>query len=309
MPAPFSKFLAAIGQLWERGLLELDDLVSRHIPEFAQNDKDAITIRHLLTHTGGFRAPPRSQDAPWETIIAELCRARLEPGWIPGKKAGYHQVSSWYILGEIVRRLDGRDYSRYVREMIFLPIGMHDVWVGMPTEIFRAYGDRIAIMEDTTKSPPQPLAVESIATSCRPGGGGFGPIRELGLFYEMLLNRGRASSAGVSVLLPQTVEALTARHRAGMLDVTFKAPIDWGLGFLLSSPHPNSELPYGYGAAASPRTFGHGGAQSSGGFCDLETGLVIAYAFSGMCGEINHHERRKKLIAAIEEDLSERINQ
>ena len=304
----------AIAQLWERGLLELDDPVARSIPEFAQNGKEGITIRHLLTHTGGFRAPPRSQEEPWEKIIAEMCAARLEPGWVPGHKAGYHPASSWYILGEIVRRLDGRGYSQYVREMIFEPIGMRDSWIGMPRETFQSYGDRIAPMHDTTRQPPAALDAEKIATSCRPGSGGWGPIRELGKFYEMLMNR--TSSFGHSSLIrhsdfvirhsplsPQAIEAITARHRTGMFDATFKTPIDWGLGFLLNSPQPQPELPYGYGPQASPRTFGHGGAQSSGAFCDPERGLVVAYVFNGMPGEDRHHERRKSLLAAIEEDL------
>ena len=88
-----------------------------------------------------------------------------------------------------------------------------------------------------------------------------------------------------------------------MFDLTFKAQIDWGLGFLLNSPRPDAELPYGYGVYASPRTFGHGGAQSSGGFCDPERGLVVAYVFNGMPGEARHHERRKELVAAVYEDL------
>ena len=49
----------AMAQLWERGLLELDDRVVRFIPEFGQMGKEPITIRHILTHTGGFRAAPR----------------------------------------------------------------------------------------------------------------------------------------------------------------------------------------------------------------------------------------------------------
>ncbi len=44
----------AIAQMWERGRLDLDDRIARHIPEFAANGKDTITIRHVLTHTGGF---------------------------------------------------------------------------------------------------------------------------------------------------------------------------------------------------------------------------------------------------------------
>ena len=44
----------AIAQMWERGKLELDDPVARHIPEFGARGKERVTIRHVLTHTGGF---------------------------------------------------------------------------------------------------------------------------------------------------------------------------------------------------------------------------------------------------------------
>src|SRR5688500_19012468 len=45
----------AVAQLWERGRLDLDDPVAKHVPEFGARGKEAITVRHLLTHTGGFR--------------------------------------------------------------------------------------------------------------------------------------------------------------------------------------------------------------------------------------------------------------
>ena len=56
MSATKSVAAVAVAQLWERGLLELDDPVARHLPEFAARGKERITLRHLLTHTGGFRA-------------------------------------------------------------------------------------------------------------------------------------------------------------------------------------------------------------------------------------------------------------
>src|SRR4051812_21902437 len=60
----------AICQLWEKEKLGLDDRVSRFIPEFARGGKEAITIRHLLTHTGGFRAvSSNSSPEPWDDII------------------------------------------------------------------------------------------------------------------------------------------------------------------------------------------------------------------------------------------------
>src|ERR1700734_1001832 len=108
-----------VAQLWERNKLTLDDPVAKHIPEFAPNGKDAITIRHLLTHTAGIRgAASNTTPDPWETTSAKIGAAKPEPNWTPGKKAGYHVASTWFILGELVRRLDGRPFTQYVREEI-----------------------------------------------------------------------------------------------------------------------------------------------------------------------------------------------
>ncbi|HXW85445.1 MAG TPA: serine hydrolase domain-containing protein, partial [Candidatus Binataceae bacterium] len=102
----------AIAQQWERGKLELDDPVARHLPEFAAKGKDRVTVRHVLTHTGGFPfAVTNWAVIPWEKIIGELCDAPLLPGWVPGERMGYHVASGWYALAEIVRRIDGRPYN------------------------------------------------------------------------------------------------------------------------------------------------------------------------------------------------------
>src|SRR5581483_10385650 len=73
-----------VAQLWERGGLGLDDRVMQHIPEFGVGGKDAITIRHLLTHTAGIRAAAsNSSRSPWDETIAKICASKIEPGWVP----------------------------------------------------------------------------------------------------------------------------------------------------------------------------------------------------------------------------------
>ena len=102
----------------------------------------------------------------------------------------------------------------------------------------------------------------------------------------MLLNKGELD--GVRLLAPQTVEAVTARQRVGMTDLTFKQKVDWGLGFLTDSNHygqPN--LTYGYGPYSGPRTYGHSGSQSSTAFADPENGLVV-----GCCSTACQANRR-----------------
>lgn len=297
----------ALAMLWERGRLEPDDPVALHIPEFAANGKERITLRHLLTHTAGIRMLDVGwPQLPWEEIVARICAMKPEPRWVPGQKAGYHQASSWFILGEVIRRVDGRAFSAFVREEVFVPLGMADSWIGMPPERYRFYKEsgRIGAMWNTEVSPPAPHGWDSEArcVTTHPGGNGYGPLRELGRFYEMLLGQG--ALAGRRIVSPQTVEALTARHRAGVMDATFKHVLDWGLGFIVNSAQYGAEtVPYGYGHHASARTFGHSGYRSSTGFADPESGLAVALAFNGTPANDAHERRIRAVVDAVFEDL------
>lgn len=302
-----SKPLAAVGiaQLMEQGRLQLDDPVARFIPEFAQQGKGPITLRHILTHTCGFRGKGREiPGTPWEKIIADLCALPLEAGWVPGEKAGYHVATSWFILGEVIRRIDGRGYSDYVRDQICLPLGMHNTWVGMPLTQHAAYGSLIGRMYLTEKGAcvPRPWHTAEFCGWVSPGGGGIGPIRELGRFYEALL-AGGANDSGC-ILQPETVALLTRRHRVGLFDETFQHKIDWGLGFIVnSSKYGPQTVPYSFGLHAAPDTYGHGGFQSSCGLADPSRQLVIAALLNGTPGEARHSKRIRSITTAIYEDL------
>jgi len=295
----------AIAQLWERGLLALDDPIARHVPEFAQNGKDRITIRHILTHTAGIRWIETGwPNASFDEVVAKVCAMRAERDWIPGRKAGYSAYISWYVLAEIVRRLTGRDYAAYVREEIFIPLGMTDCWIAMPPDVYRAYGTRLGIMQKTEggKIADLGLDTEAACTNPRPSGSGHGPMRELARFSQMLLSHGELD--GNRILRPQTVEALVARHRAGMFDHTFKHVLDFGLGFVLNSNQYGIDaVPYGYGPHALPRTFGHSGMQSSCAFADPENELAVAIVFNGTPGEAAHDRRLRAVLAAMYEEL------
>jgi CubicO group peptidase (beta-lactamase class C family) len=298
--------VVALAQLWEDGLLDLDDPVARHVPEFAHAGKERVTLRHLLTHTAGLRHVSFDWTGePWDEIVARVAASPMEPGWVPGQKAGYHVGSTWFVLGEVIRRLTGTRLSERVRQGIFEPLGMDDSWIGMPPERFDAYGERIALFYDTSPKgggAPHRWSQRDRVARCAPSGNGWGPARELGWFYEMLLFRGER--AGVRLLSPQAVEALTAPHRVGLFDETFRHVMDWGLGFIVNTHAAGRETqPYGFGRHASPRTFGHGGYQSSVALCDPEHGLVAAIVTNGTPGASRHARRVRELLTALYEDL------
>jgi CubicO group peptidase (beta-lactamase class C family) len=295
----------AILQQWERGALKLDDRVSKFIPEFAVNGKDRVTIRHLLTHTGGFRNVETGwPDVTWDETIERICAADVETNWVVGRTAGYHTSSSWFILGEILARVTHAAYADAMHRELFEPLGLSDTWAALSPPVYARYGDRIGRMFAREQGELKLLDWHE-AQRCSapsPGSNTRGPIRSLGLFYEMLRNQGQGLQG--QVISPQTVEAMTARHRVGEYDLTLAHIVDFGLGVIIDSNRYGSEtVPYGYGKYCSPRTFGHGGAQSSQGWCDPERGLVVAYVFNGRPGEGQHNRRARQLNEAIYADL------
>jgi CubicO group peptidase (beta-lactamase class C family) len=291
----------SIAQQWERGALELDDPVVRFLPEFGAHGKDRITLRHLLTHTAGIRGGDAVASAApgtgyWDEIVAGICAIEPETEWIPGRRAGYHLSCGMTILAEIVHRVDGRRFETYVRDEVFTPLGMDDCWVGMSADVADGYGARVGTMHSTASGKQIPLDMfdtPDALARCVPGGGGRGPLRQLGRLYEALLARGELD--GRRVLLPQTVEAITAHHRVGLYDETFHAQCDWGLGFAVDA--------YPMGRHASPRAFGHGGALSAISFADPEHGLVAVVQTNGMCGNDDHYLRLDAVTTALYEDL------
>lgn len=304
----------AAAQLWERGQFELDDPVVRYVPEFGSHGKDAITIRHLFTHTAGIRyadSPERGSGAAalaqssgyspfvssWEERRSRIMDAEIEPGWIPGQRAGYHPFSTMFLLAEIVQRLDGRPFSQYVRDEVFAPLGMTDCWIGMPPGAYRAYGDRIGILHITRPGrgamPFPRVDSEEGCAACTPAAGGRGPMNQFGRLYEAMLGHGARD--GARILSPQTAEAMVARHRVGMHDESFGVELDWGLGFIVDA--------FNYGRHSSRRSFGHGGGQSSVGFADPEHGLVVALVMNGLPGPAAHYRRLDEVTACIYEDL------
>ena len=291
----------AIARLWEQGKLGLDDRVTKFIPEFGTRGKDPITLLHLLNHTAGFRPVDTGwPELSWNETLERIYDASLEENWQIGKTAGYHVTSSWFILGEVLQRLSEKPYPELMQELILEPLGMTDSWVGMPTDVYERVQDNIAYVYQREKGEMQ-LTDWHEPPRClkpSPGGSARGPIRELGWFYECLLNE------GMPLFEPQTIETMTNRHRIDKFDLTLQHKVDYGLGFIVNSNRYGDEtVPYGFGKYASEETFGHGGSQSSIAFADPVRELVVAVVANGRPGEPKHQRRAKEINDAIYEDL------
>jgi len=126
----------AIMQLRDRGLLTLDDPAIKYVPELRQvhnpfGDMSQVTIRHLMSHSGGFRAGtwPWGGDQPWhpfepthwEQVVAMFPYTELL--FKPGSQYRYSNPGVIF-LGRIIETLSGDDYEVYVAKNIFMPLGM-----------------------------------------------------------------------------------------------------------------------------------------------------------------------------------------
>jgi CubicO group peptidase (beta-lactamase class C family) len=290
----------ALAILNEQGLLDWDDPVSHHLPEFPHQK---ITIRHLLIHTSGL--PKVEIDWPdddWLQIIQGV--VKMAPAYSAGDRAEYQPGATWFLLGEIISRVSGSPFSDFVRHSICEPLEMYDSWNGMTVSTWADYGDRIGMMWARRRAKLVPLPSHGQASCCAPSpGANFrGPIRELTRFYEMLLGQG--TRGDVTILQPNSVRRLTGRHRVAMHDQTFQHRLDFGLGFMVDSNRYGREtVPYGFGRYSSPAAYGHGGAESSCAFADPVYDLIVAWVANVRAGEGRHQTRNRAINSAIYEDL------
>jgi CubicO group peptidase (beta-lactamase class C family) len=298
--------VVAVLQLWEQGKLGLDDRVGGYVDGWG-NGKERCTIRHVLTHTGGFPnadAKLFDHDVPYDDVVARIAGSRAR--WEPGTDAAYHPSSGWKILGAIVERADGRPIDRYLRDEVFAPLGVENMRLGIPLDEQAAFGERITpvywrghlmpVVDEDGGWQMVPYRVDEyhnepyFVAKVEPGGGMRAPARELGRFYESLLG------FGPPVLEPRTVEVMRAVHRHGMKDGLFRRNIPWGLGVQVA-----------FTGGTGRRAFGHGGMASSRALADPEFDLVMVMVSNGLPSFLPAEQRLFQVTDAVYSALGDDV--
>jgi CubicO group peptidase (beta-lactamase class C family) len=305
-------------RLVEQGLLDLDAPVAHYWPEFAQAGKAAIPVRWLLSHRAGLAAlreqVPAHARYDWKFMTEAL--AAEKPWWEPGTSHGYHALTFGYLVGEVVRRVDGRTLGRYFREELAEPLGL-DFWIGFGPEL----DARVADMIPAPPSPPgvpNPFAaaaqnpeslvgrvfanpvMETGAVNSRawraaeiPAANGTGSARGLARIYGALAREGELD--GVQVLSPAQIERANTEQSFGRDEVLSPLHTRFGLGFFMTQPM----IPFG----PNKRSFGHPGAGGSIAFADPDARLGIAYVMNQMQVGLAGDARGFRLIAEVYEAL------
>nr|WP_272890772.1 serine hydrolase domain-containing protein [Stutzerimonas sp. S1] len=277
-------------QLVAEGRLELDEPVARIWPEFAANGKAHITLRQLLTHQAGLPAlrQPLPPEALYDWTAMTSALAAEQPWWAPGDGHGYAAITYGWLVGELLRRIDGKDPGAAIVARTAAPWGL-DFHIGLADEEFHRvayltrakneFGDAAAQrLFKVMMSEPGSLSARafnnppSIMNSgnkpewrrmAQPAANGHGNARSLAGFYTGLL-QGRLLDDAV-------LKEMVREHCLGE-DRTLLTATRFGLGcWLDQSAAANATF------AMGPRSFGHPGAGGSIGFADPEREVAFGF--------------------------------
>lgn len=239
--------------LVDRGLLDVDDPVATYWPEFAQAGKENVTVRMVLGHQAGLPWPtasfPMEKRLDWETMTDAL--ARSAPMWEPGTKAAYHGGSFGYLVGEVLRRIDGRSLGTYFNEEVAGPLGA-DYLVAFGPEHDHRCAEMIGPADDVanTNTREWRSAGDGAATA-------FGTAEGLARVYSALARGGELD--GVRVLRPETIEA-AVQEQVPSAGTSYDEMHPVGLGYML--------LWKMFPVVEYTKMFGHTGMGGSVGFAD-----------------------------------------
>ncbi|MFJ4452783.1 serine hydrolase domain-containing protein [Pseudomonas sp. NPDC089392] len=281
----------ALHILAERGHIEYDALVSRYWPEYAAQGKGATTVRDVLTHRACIPQMPAGVtpelmcDWAWMTDAI----ANLKPLAEPGSKTLYLSMTFGWIVGELVRRADPeqRSLGRFVREEIAIPLGIDDLWIGIPDAVEHRVATQVNAMVASPIQDLPPLFLASMPEQVAlvpevferadvrraevAGVGGIFNARSQARFWALLANGGVLD--GVRLLSAQRVASFsTPRANSQEADAVmfgFPIPITEG-GFWFGGDHPP------VGCVQNPRAICHPGQGNSIGWADPDLNLAVA---------------------------------
>ena len=299
-----------VHMLAERGTLDYDLPIAHYWPEFASGPaaavKATITVRQALCHQAGLpHLPPGiTRDGLLDTDRMRVWIEQAEPLWAPGTLTGYQAFTFGNIMGEIIRRIDGRTVGRIVAEEIARPLGVEDsLFIGARRDVTR----RIARHESAPPNPEipmppldsdffkaMPMSIWPFSAGANdpngwvtelPASGGLMSARALARMYAALIG---APVDGGSRLLPGIRVAIATQIQTSEVDLVLGSPIPKLLGWF--GGYADSSM------SVSPTAFGHPGAGGNSGFADPDCGFALAVTKNRMVSPTRPEQGAARII-------------
>lgn len=246
--------------LIERGKLRLDDPVTKHWPEFAENGKEKISVEHLLTHTGGLIADNRIADylqgpeKAWSNI------ASLKPLAEPNVKFTYSDVG-FEVLGKLVENISEFSVAEFAKTNVFDPLGMSETDYKPKPELRL----RIAPTEKRNGEfirgevhDPRAHLLGGIAGHA----GLFSTVEDLAKYAAAMVMKGQLGETRIMSEVTWTEMTRPRNVPSG------KRALGWDMKTGYSSNR---------GTTMSDHAFGHGGFTGTAIWIDPDTGLFVIF--------------------------------
>ncbi|MEM9561476.1 MAG: serine hydrolase domain-containing protein [Actinomycetota bacterium] len=292
--------------LVDRGELDVDAPVATYWPEFAANGKEGVLVRHLLSHTSGVSGweQPITVEDLYDQPAASARLATQAPWWEPGTASGYHALNQGHLVGEVIRRITGKQLGEFLAAELTGPFDI-DFHIGLPDSEFARVSNII---------PPPPLPIDpdlpmdsvAIKTFTGPGpeaeaawtpewrradigaANGHGNARSLARLQSVITNGGMLD--GTQILKPSTIDRIFEVQADGT-DLVLGLPIRHGIGYGL----PDGNMP---GIDPDRRICFWGGWGGSLVMNIVDRNMTVTYAMNRMAEGTMGDERGLMLLAA-----------
>jgi CubicO group peptidase (beta-lactamase class C family) len=295
----------AVAQLVDDGLLDLDAPLAHQLPD-CRPLEGGVTLRHVLTHTGGLHQP---SGVAMEMIPPARRRQLIEqtrragPFRI-GVDAAYSEYAGWQVMGWVVEQVSGEALRAHLRRRVLDPMGLTNTWIGMTPDDYVAVLPRLGVNHEMRQGSSLPMLferTERVCTETNPSHGCYASAGDLARFYSGVL--AGLDGCGVEELpSPPTLELFTSVARPPVPDAVLERVCSYGLGFMT----PLRE--HAFGEQCSDRAFGHSGnIGSSFAFADPEHALTVGIVFNGLVGHEAAFLRRRALVGAVYADLDDQV--
>jgi CubicO group peptidase (beta-lactamase class C family) len=296
---------SAVWLLIADGRIDPTDKVAEHIPEFASNGKDRVTIEQVMLHTAGFPHAPMPPSL-WHDREGRLRRfSEWRLNWQPGTAFEYHATSAHWVLAELITRASDLDHRRFIAERVADPLGLPKLQLGVPEadqseianlevvgepatedEMEATIGLRVLPPSEVTEGALLNFNEPAARSAGVPGGGAVASAADVALFYQGLLH-----NPG-SLWEPLLLANVKTQVRNTFIDPMVGVPANRSLGLVLAGDDGKSHMRHNFGRTVSPGAFGHAGAGGQIAWADPATGLSFCYLTNGLDAHVLREGRR-----------------
>jgi CubicO group peptidase (beta-lactamase class C family) len=308
---------SALWLLIQEGKVSPADKIVKYVPEYGTNGKESTTIEHLLIHTAGIPTAPGSFK-DWGDRKRRLERfAQWRPVNPPGEKFFYHIHANYWPIAEAIERITGNRLGDFVRERIAEPLGLPDLRIGLPRSVQPRMADVKWVGEPAKDEEYQKLGVTppranlgsitedavlemndpAMRETDFPAGGLMTTAGDIALFYQALLNDGKAHD-GARIWQSDMLREARRIRSGNLIDTARGITANRALGIVIAGGDGKANL-RGFGRTNSAEAFGHPGFGGQIGWADPATGISFGYLTNGFDRNDLREGRRSVAVCSL----------